>query len=52
VLNGDVSLTPKIIMLFLAFVIADELSFALAWSMAAKRSEVLDLRLDGKTNLE
>jgi len=49
--NVTVSFTPKIIMLFLAFVIADELSFALAWLMAAKRSEVLDLRLEGKTNL-
>lgn len=50
--NGDISLTPKIIVLFLAFVIADELSLALAWLMAAKRSETLDWRLENRIEPE
>jgi len=46
VIYQDVSLIPKIIVVFLAFVIADELSTAFAWREAAKRCEAVDRRVE------
>ena len=46
VINQDVSLIPKIIVVFLAFVISDELSTAFAWREAANRCEAVDRRVE------
>jgi membrane protein implicated in regulation of membrane protease activity len=45
-INHDISLIPKIIVVFLAFVISDELSSAFAWREAANRCEAIDRRLE------
>lgn len=45
-INQDISLIPKIIVVFLAFVIADELSTAFAWREAANRCEAVDRRVE------
>jgi hypothetical protein len=42
----DVSLIPKIIVVFLAFVIADELSTAFAWREAVNRCDAVDRRVE------
>jgi len=42
----DVSLIPKIIVVFLAFVIADELSTAFAWREAAHSCDAVDRRVE------
>jgi hypothetical protein len=46
VINQDISLIPKIIVVFLAFVIADELSTAFAWREATNRCDAVDRRLE------
>jgi hypothetical protein len=46
VINQAVSLIPNIILVFLAFVIADELSTAFAWQEAVNRCDALDRRLE------
>jgi ABC-type multidrug transport system fused ATPase/permease subunit len=46
VISQDMSLIPSIIVVFFAFVIADELSTAFAWQDAAKRCDTLDRRLE------
>jgi hypothetical protein len=46
VINQAVSLIPNIILVFLAFVIADELSTAFAWREAANRCDAVDRRLE------
>jgi hypothetical protein len=44
--SQNVSLIPKIIVVFLAFVIADELSTAFAWREAANRCDAVDRRVE------
>jgi len=44
--NQNISLIPKIIVVFLAFVIADELSTAFAWREAANRCDAVDRRVE------
>jgi len=44
--KGAIFVAPQIIVVFLAFVISDELSSAFAWWTAANRSEAVDRRLD------
>lgn len=46
VINQDISLIPKIIVVFLVFVIADELSSAFAWWEAANRCDAVDRRVE------
>ena len=46
VISQEVSLFPKIIVVFFAFVIADELSTAFAWREAVNRCDAVDRRLE------